>query len=94
VLAASGARPIYLLDDIDAELSPSTLGSVWTVFRRDIGDISDVGDMGNTEAVVSVEKNVDRLHGQLFASSNRPQLWLTLPVGTLWQVEAGQITLL
>lgn len=27
--------------------------------------------------------------GQLFASSNRPQAWLTLDVGTLWEVAGG-----
>ncbi len=31
---------------------------------------------------------------QLVASSNRPQVWLTLPVGSLWQMEAGKITTL
>jgi len=28
---------------------------------------------------------------QLFASSNRPQVWLTLPVGTVWEVERGAL---
>jgi len=27
--------------------------------------------------------------GQLFASSNRPQVWLTLEVGTVWELEKG-----
>ena len=83
VLAASGARPVYLLDDIDAELSSATLGAIWRVFTADSG-----GDPGK------LEKGGDRAPGQLFASSNRPQVWLTLPVGSLWQVEAGRITLL
>jgi DNA replication and repair protein RecF len=91
VLAASGARPIYLLDDIDAELSTSTLAAVWTVFTR---DADTVADNGNAGVAGFVEKSEDRASGQLFASSNRPQAWLTLPVGTLWQVEAGRITLL
>ncbi len=29
--------------------------------------------------------------GQLFATSNRPQVWLTLEVDTLWQVERGRL---
>lgn len=29
---------------------------------------------------------------QLFASSNRPQVWLTLPITSLWQVTDGQLT--
>jgi DNA replication and repair protein RecF len=29
--------------------------------------------------------------GQLFASSNRPQVWLTLDVGTLWEVSGGAL---
>jgi DNA replication and repair protein RecF len=32
--------------------------------------------------------------GQLVASSNRPQVWLTLPIGSLWQMEAGRIAAL
>ncbi|MDP9119804.1 MAG: DNA replication and repair protein RecF [Acidobacteriota bacterium] len=31
---------------------------------------------------------------QLFASSNRPQVWLTLPVGQVWEMERGKIALL
>ncbi len=31
---------------------------------------------------------------QIVASSNRPQVWLTLPVGSLWQMEAGRIVAL
>jgi DNA replication and repair protein RecF len=73
VLDAAGARPVYLLDDVDAELAPQTLAAVWAVF---------VGD--------GEERGVR----QLFASSNRPQVWLTLPIGTLWQVEAGRVGLL
>ena len=30
--------------------------------------------------------------GQLFASSNRPQVWLTLDVDTLWQMEKGTLS--
>jgi DNA replication and repair protein RecF len=74
VLDAAGARPVYLLDDIDAELAPPTLTAVWEVFTG--------GEQGDSGA------------GQFFATSNRPQVWLTLPVGTLWQVEAGRIALL
>jgi DNA replication and repair protein RecF len=29
---------------------------------------------------------------QLFATSNRPQVWLTLPIGSLWQVEGGRVS--
>ena len=32
-LAASGRDPVYLLDDLDAELAPGTLGRVWQVFH-------------------------------------------------------------
>ena len=74
VLDAGGARPVYLLDDLDAELAPPTLAAVWGVFTGE-----HAGDTGAA---------------QLFASSNRPQVWLTLPVTTMWQVEAGRIALL
>jgi DNA replication and repair protein RecF len=77
VLDAAGTRPVYLLDDIDAELAPPTLAAVWGVFT---------GGEGGADG--------ERGAAQLFASSNRPQVWLTLPVGTLWQVEEGRITLL
>lgn len=30
---------------------------------------------------------------QIFASSNRPQVWLTLEVGKVWEVEKGRISL-
>jgi DNA replication and repair protein RecF len=32
--------------------------------------------------------------GQLFASSNRPQVWLTLEVGKIWEMEKGKLSLL
>lgn len=32
VLEAAGKAPLYLLDDVDAELSEDTLGAVWEVF--------------------------------------------------------------
>jgi DNA replication and repair protein RecF len=32
VLEDAGREPIYLLDDIDAELAPNTLGAVWKAF--------------------------------------------------------------
>jgi DNA replication and repair protein RecF len=70
VLDTAGASPVYLLDDVDAELAPGTLAAVWGIFT---------GEKGAR---------------QLFASSNRPQVWLTLPITTLWQVEAGKIALL
>ncbi|HWM91385.1 MAG TPA: DNA replication and repair protein RecF [Thermoanaerobaculia bacterium] len=31
---------------------------------------------------------------QLFASSNRPQVWLTLKVGKIWEMEKGKLSLL
>ena len=31
---------------------------------------------------------------QLFASSNRPQVWLTLEVGKIWEMEKGKLSLL
>jgi DNA replication and repair protein RecF len=63
-LEAAGRRPLYLLDDADAELAPSTHAAVWGVFR-----------------------GVD----QLFATSNRPQVWLTLEVGKAWEMEKGRM---
>jgi DNA replication and repair protein RecF len=70
VLDRAGERPVYLLDDVDAELAPPTLAAVWEVFAG--------------------AKEGQGL-AQIFASSNRPQVWLTLPVGTIWQVEAGRV---
>jgi DNA replication and repair protein RecF len=37
-------------------------------------------------------KRVAATGGQLFASSNRPQVWLTLDVDTLWQMEKGVLS--
>lgn len=67
VLAAAGRSPLYLLDDLDAELAAPSLLAVWKVFAASPGP------------------------EQLFASSNRPQAWLTLPVGFLWQLEGGRL---
>jgi DNA replication and repair protein RecF len=64
VLEASERSPIYLLDDVDAELANNTLSSVWRAFSG---------------------------ARQVVASSNRPQSWLTLEVGTVWEMEKGQI---
>jgi DNA replication and repair protein RecF len=36
----------------------------------------------------------ERSSGQLFASSNRPQVWLTLEVGKIWELEKGRLSLL
>lgn len=63
-LEAVGTRPVYLLDDADAELSPQTHAAVWGVFR-------------------DVE--------QVIATSNRPQVWLTLEVGKAWEMEKGRM---
>lgn len=63
-LEAVGTRPVYLLDDADAELSPQTHAAVWNVFR-------------------GVE--------QVIATSNRPQVWLTLEVGKAWEMEKGRM---
>lgn len=68
-LEAMDRRPVYLLDDADAELAPATHASVWKVFQGE-------------EA------------RQLFASSNRPQVWLTLEVGKIWEMEKGRLSLL
>ena len=62
----AGRPPLYLLDDLDAELAPPTVAAVWGVFRQS---------------------------GQLFATSNRPQVWLTLEVGTIWEMERGELRL-
>lgn len=62
-------RPVYLLDDADAELAPPTHASVWKVFQGD-----------ETR--------------QILASSNRPQVWLTLQVGKIWEMEKGKLSLL
>jgi DNA replication and repair protein RecF len=70
VVEAAGRRPVYLLDDADAELSPTSVAAVWSVFA----------------------KRVAATGGQLFASSNRPQVWLTLDVDTLWQMEKGALS--
>ncbi len=66
---AAGRSPVYLLDDADAELAPTTHAAVWKVFER--------GDQR-----------------QILASSNRPQVWLTLEVGKLWEMEKGKLSLL
>lgn len=66
-LEAIGIRPVYLLDDADAELSPATHAAVWNVFR-------------------GVE--------QVIATSNRPQVWLTLEVGKAWEMEKGRMRVL
>jgi recombinational DNA repair ATPase RecF len=70
VVEAAGRQPIYLLDDADAELAPSSVAAVWSVFSRRVA--------GNG--------------GQLFATSNRPQVWLTLDVDTLWEMEKGRLS--
>ena len=70
VVEAAGRQPVYLLDDADAELAPSSVAAVWSVFAR----------------------RVAATGGQLFASSNRPQVWLTLDVDTLWEVEKGRLS--
>jgi DNA replication and repair protein RecF len=63
-LESAGRRPLYLLDDADAELAPSTHAAVWNVFKS--------------------------VH-QVFATSNRPQVWLTLEVGKAWEMEKGRM---
>lgn len=45
---------------------------------------------GTHASVWKVFQNESR---QLFASSNRPQVWLTLEVGKVWEVEKGRISL-
>jgi DNA replication and repair protein RecF len=69
VVEAAGRQPVYLLDDVDAELSPATVATVWSVFAR----------------------RAAATGCQIFASSNRPQAWLTLDVGTLWEVDKGYL---
>ena len=66
-MEGGGRPPLYLLDDMDAELAPPTVAAVWGVFRG---------------------------AEQLFATSNRPQVWLTLDVGTIWEMERGEMRLL
>jgi DNA replication and repair protein RecF len=66
VMEEAGRTPVYLLDDTDAELAPSTVAAVWSVFRH---------------------------AGQLMATSNRPQVWLTLEVGRIWEMEKGVLQL-
>jgi DNA replication and repair protein RecF len=66
VMDEAGRRPLYLLDDMDAELAPPTVAAVWEVFKEE---------------------------GQLFATSNRPQVWLTLEVATVWEMERGELSL-
>lgn len=67
VLETAGRLPLYLLDDVDAELAVPTLSAVWKVFSG---------------------------ARQLVASSNRPQVWLTLEVGRLWEMERGRLIVL
>lgn len=67
VMEEAGRTPVYLLDDTDAELAPSTVAAVWSVFRH---------------------------AAQLVATSNRPQVWLTLDVGRIWEMEKGILQLL
>jgi DNA replication and repair protein RecF len=67
VMAEAGRPPLYLLDDLDAELAPPTVSAVWNILKG---------------------------QGQIFATSNRPQVWLTLEVGTIWEMEKGEIRLL
>jgi DNA replication and repair protein RecF len=64
VLESAGRRPLYLLDDADAELAPPTHAAVWNVFRN---------------------------APQLIATSNRPQVWLTLEVGKAWEMDRGRM---
>jgi recombinational DNA repair ATPase RecF len=66
VMEEAGRPPLYLLDDMDAELAPATVAAVWGVFAGS---------------------------EQLFATSNRPQVWLTLDIGTIWEMERGQLSL-
>lgn len=66
-LEAVGTRPVYLLDDADAELSPQTHAAVWGVFQK--------------------------AH-QIIATSNRPQVWLTLEVGKAWEMDKGRMRVL
>jgi DNA replication and repair protein RecF len=67
VLESAGRRPLYLLDDADAELAPPTHSAVWGVFRN---------------------------APQIIATSNRPQVWLTLEVGKAWEMEKGRMKVL
>jgi hypothetical protein len=66
VLEEAGRSPLYLLDDLDAELAPPTVAAVWNVFQP---------------------------ARQLIATSNRPQVWLTLEVGRVWEMEKGELRL-
>jgi len=66
VMQEAGRSPLYLLDDMDAELAPPTVGAVWQVFKRE---------------------------DQVFATSNRPQVWLALEVATIWELERGELRL-
>ncbi len=66
VMAEAERPPLYLLDDMDAELAPPTVAAVWNVLKGE---------------------------RQLFATSNRPQVWLTLEVGTIWEMERGELTI-
>jgi DNA replication and repair protein RecF len=66
VLEDAGRVPLYLLDDLDAELAPATVSAVWGIFQP---------------------------ARQLVATSNRPQVWLTLDVGRVWEMERGALRL-
>ncbi|MEM7050215.1 MAG: DNA replication and repair protein RecF [Acidobacteriota bacterium] len=64
VMTREGPEPVYLLDDLDAELAPSTLAAFWTLLAP---------------------------VGQLFASSNRPEVWTSLELDSTLRVEAGRV---
>ncbi len=66
VMEEAGRPPLYLLDDMDAELAPPTVAAVWNVLKGE---------------------------HQIFATSNRPQVWLTLEVRKIWEVERGEMRL-
>ncbi|MCB1054260.1 MAG: DNA replication and repair protein RecF [Acidobacteria bacterium] len=65
VLAELGHAPLYLLDDADTELAPTTLEAVWRIFAG---------------------------AGQLFATSNRDDVWRGVGFDRRWSVSAGGVS--
>lgn len=70
VLEKQGKRPIYLLDDLDAELDRERRRRLWRLLEP--------GPEGPL---------------QVFASSNRPEIWPASELDWKWSCESGRITL-
>lgn len=70
VMERQGRRPIYLLDDMDAELDRERRRRIWRLLEN------------------APEKPV-----QVFATSNRPEIWPASEVDFRWACESGRMAL-